>query len=188
MKKNVTNTAQRNGRLSSESGAIITHREIVRRQNFARNINAKLEGLVSGDPGLQENVALIIWHGSLPLGVGGKRYDFDYAVFLPTKGASNLLEHSRYFVSTVAKLLPELIWRDDLHYDGASMFEAHTHWDALDPTLPHAGVHLYQESAINELLGKQTWKSAIEDRTSFSVNLTRGAVSASSFAIGSMRG
>ncbi len=145
----------------------ITREEIARRQRFARSVNAKMSTILSGNNVLETIVALVIWHGSLPRGEGGSRYDFDYAAFMRAEGAKRLLDTSNIFISEIEEKLPEFVWRKDLHYDGISMFEAHSHLDPVDRTFPHAGVHIYQEANVYELLGEQTWRTATEGKSSF---------------------
>jgi len=136
-------------------------------QAFAGKLNERLSQAVAMDAWLSLNVHLIIWHGSLPKGEGGDKYDIDYAVFMNAYGARELMDSSREFATKVAERLREVAWRNDLHYDGMDMFEAHTHWDLCGTDLPSVGVHLYQKTAINEVVGKQSWRSAQETSACF---------------------
>lgn len=132
--------------------------EIERRQDFALGLGKEIGDLIGQSSKLGEVVTLFLWHGSLPLGTGGKRYDVDYAFFLMSPTASDLLDSGETVSEEVVKALPRITWRRDLHYDAMWMFEAHTHWDPVDPTLPHIGVHLYRCEALYELAGDSGWR------------------------------
>lgn len=134
--------------------------EIERRQQWAKRLSSTLRNTIRSTTDLSDSVELVIWHGSLPRGRGGRRYDVDLAVFLRAQSPCDLLSASAHFLQSAISRLPELSYRGDLHYDGMRMFEAHGHWDSIaDATLPHIGVHTYRSSALCELFGPAEWRS-----------------------------
>jgi len=137
----------------------ISIEEIKRRQEVAQVLGEKIASLIERNRKLNNIVELLLWHGSLPLGRGGECYDIDYALFLQASTATDLLEAAELVSREVVSNCKEITWRNDLHYDGQRMFEAHTHWDPVDKDLPHIGVHLYRTEVQNELLNKFDWRS-----------------------------
>lgn len=140
---------------------------VAERQEFARRLGKQVSELIQNDRELSEIVVLMLWHGSLPRGRGGSNYDIDYAVFLRTATPPELLEAAGRFTKQVMESTQEVTWRDDLHYDGMMMFEAHTHWDTVSRNLPHIGVHFYRETALQELFGDFDWRAAQRPNHSF---------------------
>jgi hypothetical protein len=148
--------------LTEFDSARIPVEEIQRRQKFAQRVGRKVSKVVENSSSLGRMVELIIWHGSLPRGMGGRMYDVDYAVFLRSASATALLEAAATFSSEITDKLEEVTWRRDLHYDGMTMFEAHTHWDIIveDLAKTHIGVHFYQHRALLELFGDKDWRGS----------------------------
>ncbi|OGO23382.1 MAG: hypothetical protein A2144_01055 [Chloroflexi bacterium RBG_16_50_9] len=147
----------------------ISNEEVARRQLFTQRLGQEISCSIQHSS-LQSIVALVLWHGSLPRGKGGSKYDVDFAVFLRTTTPSALLDTATRFTEEVMDNTKDLTWRHDLHYDGMTMFEAHTHWDTMDATLPHIGVHFYRKIALRELLAEQDWRTEqASDSTFFRV-------------------
>ncbi len=141
--------------------------EIARRQGFARKLGEQMVSVIQNDQKLTSRVTMMLWHGSLPLGKGGKAYDIDYAVFLRSTDPQELVDDAEAFAANISKHLPSVTWRDDLHYDGMKMFEAHTHWDYVRRDLPHIGAHFYRQDALHELLDDCPWRCNRRPQTSF---------------------
>ncbi len=149
------------------NSASIPGTEIAERQEFAKRFGGQISGLIQNDSELSEIGVLMLWHGSLPRASGGRNYDIDYAIFLRVGTPPELLEAARLFTKKVVDSSPEVTWRDDLHYDGMMMFEAHTHWDTVRRNLPHIGAHFYREAALQELLGDFDFRAAWRDDQAF---------------------
>lgn len=132
--------------------------EIQRRQTYAKGLGKSVATLIELDAELSTLVSLIIWHGSLPLARGGSRYDVDFAIFIRSETPDDLIAVGELLSTKVQQTLTDLSWRQDIHYDGMRMFDAHTHWDPNDSTLPHVGVHFQTEAAKSELTGECTWR------------------------------
>jgi hypothetical protein len=144
---------------SEEKKTIVPDIVIKQRQEYAKKLGLQINEVVSNDSTLNKLVNLIIWHGSLPRGSGGSRYDFDFAVFFHASSPAELLEAARNYSGVIASKCPQLTWRNDLHYDGMRMFEAHTHWNIDGENWLHIGVHLYREKALQEIFGAFDWQN-----------------------------
>lgn len=127
----------------------------------AKELNKKIASVFEQDPKLRDETSLALWHGSLVLNRGGDVYDFDYAIFAKHKECSKLIEFAKYLSDRVERDVGELKWRNDAHFDGFRMFEAHTHWDLREGGFPHVGVHVCSSQALEELLEPQLWESKV---------------------------
>lgn len=143
--------------------------QIGQRQAFAKRLGRKISDLVANTRELREIVTLLLWHGSLVRGKGGKKYDIDYAVFLRRDKTMDLINAAAVFTQRVTNKLQEIVCRRDLHYDGMTMFEAHTHWDITEESFSdtYIGVHFYREIALQELLGNIDWRVEHPPRSTF---------------------
>lgn len=149
----------------------VSNKEIRRRQIFAKDLGRKISDLIRRENEIREIVTLMLWHGSLVRARGGNKYDIDYAVFLHSDKPAELIDRATVFTKKVIDSSEKISWRRDLHYDGMTMFEAHTHWDIVEKAFSdtHIGVHFYREIAIKEILGKLDWRA---DRRSSSTFLS----------------
>ena len=140
---------------------MVTQAEMKRRQEKAKELNRQLRSVVEHDARLREETSLLLWHGTLVLGRGGEVYDFDYAVFAKHDHCADLLGFVKHLSKCVDGEISNLTWRNDAHFDGFSMFEAHTHWDLKEDGFPHVGVHVCSNRALDELLGSRECQSEI---------------------------
>lgn len=145
----------------------VCEEEIKRRQVFAQKACAILANIIKDDPELYAKILLGIWHGSLPRGVGVNQWDIDLGFFVRVEKVDELMAVASHFGSTSDSLVTELSWRQDVHYDGMRMWEAHTHLDPLDKSQPHLGIHFYRHSALRELEVDPLWAHPERPNTSF---------------------
>jgi hypothetical protein len=95
--------------LTESARGHISSEEIKRRQVFANELNGDIQVIIKNETCLSNIVNLVIWHGSLPLGEGGEKYDIDYAVFMNAHGVRELMEYSKEYLFTMVWICLKLI-------------------------------------------------------------------------------